>query len=263
MQTQAHDRSQATQALQERLLSNQRGDFDLSTWICDHLRDIGPGSRVLSLGAGTGEHLLRYAAPVGPQGLCAALDLSQGSLRQLQERALALSRPSLCLQGDMDQLRDPQAWPQLRGLTHVVASYSLYYSQDAGALLDALRARLAPGGCVVVVGPAQGNNAAWYQLLQSARYQLPAWLLDISEHFWEAHLWPQRARWASVTWRQASNHVPFSSPEALLRYWRSNLYHEPAQDALVERAIHAWFSQHPIFWNTKHIALARLEVSHA
>ncbi len=253
------NRSEDTRGLEARASTNQQGDFDLGAWIERHLA-LGARDRLLDLGAGTGVQLMRYARTVGPSGSCAALDVSGPSLELLAERARAAGLDVHTVHLDMDALTDPDAAPELRGLTHVVAAWALYYSRDTPALLEALARRLTPEGVMVVVGPAKGNNTAWYQLLREAGMEIPEAILGVSETFHDEVVLPAARRlFAAVRCEDAENHVRFASAAELLRYWRSNIYFDPAADARVTRVIEARFADGGSFEIAKLFTLLRME----
>jgi SAM-dependent methyltransferase len=253
------NRSEDTKGLEARAAANQGGDFDLGGWIATELA-LGPEDRVLDLGAGTGVQLLRYARTVDPPGFCAALDVSEPSLALLRERASEAGLEVHTFHLDMDDLTRPDVAPELYGLTRAVAAWALYYSRDARALIEAIAARLSPTGVLVVAGPAKGNNAGWYELLSEAGVAIPRAVLDVSESFHDDVVLPAgRRAFRAVRCANAQNHVRFSTPAELLRYWRSNIYFDAAFDARVAAVIDARFAREGTFEIVKLFTLVHME----
>lgn len=243
-----HDRSQGTRALDARSAANSVGAFDLADWVAPAL-GLLPDSRLLDVGAGTG-HLL---APLLRRQPCEAiaLDSSAASLDSLRERCP--DARTVC--AEMEALADPGFEPDLTGLTHAISAYALYYARDARAVLAALADRLTDDGVIVVVGPAPGNNAAWYALLREADATLSPGLLAVSESFMPGVVRPfAEAGFAEVEMAEAENPVAFESAEALVAYWRSTIYHDARLDGAVEALARDHIERHGAFQNVKRIA---------
>lgn len=232
--TQGNRRSENSTALNVRArLNNERGSFDLGAWMREKI-DVGPDTRLLDVGCGTGGLLSRYGEPALRHGSCVAIDVSPESLEELRRIAMAARYDKLetaCI--DMDALATDGAYPELREFTHIVSAYALYYSADAARLLHGLRARLHAGGSLWVVGPAPGNNAGWFDLLAQAGVQIPARIHAVST-FLERVVLPFALRgFASVQVDLVTNTVRFESPDEVALYWRSNIYFDAtASDAV-------------------------------
>lgn len=256
-----NDRSQATDALATRhRLNAQRGSLDLVAWLGSRLK-LEPGSRWLDLGCGRGDQLVRLGASTPGIARLVGMDISAGSLGALRDAARARGLEVEAIEGEMELLAQVEALPSLTGLTHITSVYALYYAEQLRALMAGMRRRLVPGGRVVVVGPAPGNNAEWFGLLRDAGVRLPARIVRVSEGFVYGELVPAaEASGFGVAVEETSNPVVIPSAAELVAYWRSNIYHDPARDAEVVRAIERWFDRSPAFTITKKIALVTLEV---
>ncbi|HEV3193148.1 MAG TPA: methyltransferase domain-containing protein, partial [Polyangiaceae bacterium] len=233
------------------------GSFDLGGWLAGSLR-VGPGSRLLDVGAGTGVQLLRYARHIGREGMCAAMDISASSLEMLDERAASIGLAVKTYCADMDRLKDSTFAPELSDLTHLVAVYALYYSRGLPGLLAAIHDRLAPEGSLFVVGPTHGNNGEWYALLERGELPVPRDILRVSEQFFDEELVPgSRKHFCQRARMYQENRVTFASAAELLAYWRSNIYFDEAAEG-VTREIRRHFEDHAAFTITKRICLMEL-----
>jgi SAM-dependent methyltransferase len=254
-----NDLSQDAAALDARTSANDsRGTFDLPAWIARHL-ELGPESRLLDLGCGTGKVLARYAAGLRAPGACTAADISGDSLARLAEEAARLRIPvaTRCL--DMQRLAAADAEPDLREFTHIASVYSLYYASDPAALLRALPRRLVADGTIVVVAPAPGNNAEWFGLLESAGVVVPEWIRLLGEHFLARQVVPASESCFRESYAvQEESAVRFSAAEQLEEYWRSNIYYDPVAADRVSRAIEEHFRRENAFRITKRIGLVRM-----
>jgi ubiquinone/menaquinone biosynthesis C-methylase UbiE len=251
-------RSEDPDALEIRSqINHQRGSFDLADWLT-RVVSVGPGDRLLDVGCGTGQLLMRYGRPAMQSGSCIALDVSKRSLAELRKRASGLAGLStIC--SDMDDLLDG-AHSELTGFTRIVSAYALYYSADAPRLLADLKQRLHSNGRLVLVGPAPGNNSPWYTLLRETGFQLPDQIRHVSEEFLERAVIPFALRsFRSTRLEIAENDVHFESPEEVEAYWRSNIYYDGSFDQALHARIKARFDSDGQFVNRKRIALIVME----
>lgn len=214
-------------------LNNERGSFDLAAWMRAHAK-LERGARLLDVGCGTGQLLLRYGEAALRHGQCVAIDISPQSLAQLREAAACGGYSRLetaCL--DMDCLAAPEAHPEWRDFTHIVAAYALYYAADAPGLLAGLAARLHPEGTLLVVAPAPGNNAEWFALLEQAGVEIPATIRAVATFLERIVLPFALRRFTSVRVELATNTVQLTSPAEIDAYWQSNIYFDSRASAAV------------------------------
>jgi len=121
---------------------------------------IGPGARVADLGAGDGYFAFRLADAVGSAGRVYAVEVDEGSLCRLRERALAGAYAQVeVVEGASDDPRLPDAAIDL-----VLLSSVYHHLEDRVAYFARLRADLAPGGRVAIVEP-RASWASWWLLL--------------------------------------------------------------------------------------------------
>jgi len=107
----------------------------------------GAGPRWLELGCGDGEFTLALADLLGGRGEITAVDLDKWALRELEARIEARFPLTTLttVEGDFER-----AVPD-GSFDGVLAANSLHFVADVGPVLAAIRARLVPGGRMVLV----------------------------------------------------------------------------------------------------------------
>jgi ubiquinone/menaquinone biosynthesis C-methylase UbiE len=106
------------------------------------LAGVAAGSRVLDLGAGTGDQTLMAARRVGPDGLVLATDISETMLDLAQEAARAAGLANV-----QTRVMNAQALDLESGsIDAAIARYSLQFVPDLQRALGEVRRVLKPGG---------------------------------------------------------------------------------------------------------------------
>jgi len=242
---------QDTVALRQRLKSHNRfGSRDLNEWIFK-LLDVSAGLSILDLGCGTGNQSLPLAQAVGPLGKIIAVDISSEALadlqRQCMERGLRDRIAPICIGFDnLDGNLKPAT------MDRVVASYSLYYAENALNLFRVVKCALKKGGIFFGCGPALDNNSDfisfYYGNVKHGPLPPPSKVGEFME-FTAPNL--LRELFGGVEIYRFENPMRFDSAEALIAYWSShNLYERQLENAFRE-AVEQHFRLHNEFQITK------------
>ena len=120
------------------------------------LRLLGPEDRVLEIGSGTGEHVVRFAAAM-PGTRWQPSDLA-GRLPTLRRRLDAEAPPNVAPALALDVTRDP--WPE--GPFDACLTINTFHIVSAGAVASVFggaATRLRPGGRLIVYGPVNVDGA--------------------------------------------------------------------------------------------------------
>jgi ubiquinone/menaquinone biosynthesis C-methylase UbiE len=119
------------------------------------LAGVTVGSRVLDLGAGTGDQTLLAAARVGPGGAVLATDISASMLDLAQEAARAAD-----LRNVRTRVMDAQQLDlESNSFDAAIARFSLQFVPDVQRALAEVRRVLKPGGrfCAIVYSAVEKN----------------------------------------------------------------------------------------------------------
>lgn len=117
---------------------------------------LKPGMTVADIGAGTGIFTIPLAAATRPGGKVYAVDLDEGLLKHIKERAAAQNAPNVeTIKGAFTDPNLPNGSLDLAFICDV-----LHHIQDRAPYIKALAADLKPGGRIAVVDfkPEMGGH---------------------------------------------------------------------------------------------------------
>jgi ubiquinone/menaquinone biosynthesis C-methylase UbiE len=121
--------------------------LDPMTELMLDLAGVTVGSRVLDLGAGTGDQTLMAARRAGPDGMVLATDIASSMLALTQEAAREAALANV-----ETRVMDAQHLELTSGsFDAAIARFSLQFIPDVGRALAEVRRVLKPGGRVAVV----------------------------------------------------------------------------------------------------------------
>jgi len=140
-------------SLDKRISSHKRySNFDLHEWLAENF-DPQPGQRILDLGCGNGNFTSMFWEAVGPEGQILGCDKNDALIDQAIDRHRDIASGNIrFITHDFDT--------PLTGYENfdwIFAIYSIYYSENASALLDMLLEKLSVEGTLVIVGPGPEN----------------------------------------------------------------------------------------------------------
>lgn len=239
-----------SKALARRIETQSKlGKLDLNDWIFDII-DVCPGMNILDLGCGTGKQSVEIAKRAGEGGSVLSMDVSQESLSVLEERARreGIEARIRTVRGNLDDL--PEIVLAGR-YDRIIASYSLYYVQDANKLLSQLARILDRDRVLFFCGPGYRNN--WEIRSLIARITKTGELQPTVPATFMERTAPEILRdlFQTVSKFEFENPIDFDSVEALHKYWSShNLYDTAFENAFLEE-VGAHFQKAHVFSNVK------------
>lgn len=257
--------SRATQSelLEQRIAENTAAqEIDLPTWIFERVR-VSSGDRVLELCCGTGGQTLPMLDRVGESCSIVAADISKAALDTLASKAGVRSNRLTCVETSLENFASALTQKDIHGgFDLVFCAYGLYYSSDVLRTLREAKAKLNPGGRIVVAGPFGPNNKQLFDLVRASGVTIAEPVVFSSEKFMSQTVVPWGAEnFASVAVHTMVNPVRWGTPERVLNYWQNTTFYDAARRAEFERSLHAHFAEHSQFVNQKWVML--VEMSHA
>ncbi len=238
------ERATSRDSLDTRLRINKAyGSADFDGWLFEHLA-VKAGEDVLDVGCGTGAQSLRFAELVQPGGTVSALDLSEDSVRQLNE-ALAPDAPVEAVVSDMGAIEDlirNRFTTKTYDLAH--SSYALYYSEKREHVLDVMKNALKPGGRLAVFSP---NGKHGLVDLATELGPVPEEITDcmsfgprVLDPWFNAHL-------ADVETHHFHNELRIPTAEEVMTFYRATTYFRDDVEPEFRRAVESEIAEHGCF----------------
>ncbi len=257
--------SRATQSelLEQRIAENTAAqEVDLPTWIFERVQ-VSSGDRVLELCCGTGGQTLPMLDRVGDSGSIVAVDISKAALDTLASKAGVRSSRLTCVETSLEDFASTLTQKEIREAFDLVfCAYGLYYSSDVLRTLREAKAKLNPGGRIVVAGPFGPNNRQLFDLVRASGVTIAEPVVFSSEKFMLQTVVPWGSEnFSSVAVHTMVNPVRWTTPERVLNYWQNTTFYDAARRTEFERLLHAHFAEHSQFINQKWVML--VEMSHA
>lgn len=202
---------------EQRLRANScYGSLDFEALIVDRLAPEA-GSRVVDIGCGSGSHLAAFSEKTGGAGSVIGADFSIAALQRAGRR---LERTWLVA---ADACRLPI---RSRSADRVCCNFALYYFRDVAQAVREMVRILAPGGRLLLTGPALDNNHELYAFhrkisgMDISDADIAALGFVADRGFHEIRSNGLAARAETIT-----NRIVFPTPEAFMAYYaNTSLY---------------------------------------
>jgi len=215
--------STRTSALSLRIGAQTNQSVDLNKWIFNHL-PILESNRVLELCCGTGAQT-KYFSDYIKSGAITCVDINPSTI-----------------QANKDYVRDPKILYIASPLDDfkkyaknkydiIFCAYGFYYSKNPKGLHKELRKKLNNMGRFILSGPVLGNNIELYRIISNIGCKIPKPVTYSSELFMLEFLQEFLTSYESVTFERVENKINYSSPEALLAYWKNTTFYTPGFDS--------------------------------
>ncbi len=220
---------------------------DINHWILPHI-SLKTNEKLLDLGCGTGEQLLRIAKKY-PNSKCYGFDISKDSLKILENDSKKNNISNIVLkQGNIDNL-----YKQIHSDTKfdvILSCFALYYSQNISKIVSSIKQLLNSNGKLFVCGPVKGNNKELVKfqsnISESIKKYGPFIMTDT--------ILPEiKKKFSNVVLDYFYNPISFPDPSSLFNYWKSYILYEPEIETQFLEKINEYFSKHDEFVTTKKI----------
>ena len=244
----------ATDFLENRISSNERKQKkDLNKWIFDQLVVDHEPADILELCCGTGKQS-EYLTKIESARSVTCVDMSVDSAEFIRKQDFYDEAKMTLVTHDIDTFLDDKGKYDL-----VFCAYGLYYSSDAGQLLDKINEHLHPNGSVVIVGPYGPNNIQLFDLIRSCGVTIGELVIQSSTLFMVNDVWQHAINnYATINARTMVNPVYWNSAEEVMAYWKNSTFFEADKEQLVVGKLEEHFKENEFFINEKHIMLIQM-----
>lgn len=221
--------------------------YDINEWILQH---ISPkkGEKILDIGCGTGEQLLRCAKACGPGSTVIGIDASSDSLTIIKENCgkAGLTNVKTIL-GNIDDLLS--ILHSQNDFDIVISCFALYYSKNIPQLISDIKRVLNKDGRFFVCGPEIGNNSELIEFqsqisrsFQAVKYPMSDLILpEIIRNF------------KNVSKFHFHNPLQFPNADSLIAYWKSYILFDATIKKDFISHTKKYFENHSKFITTKRV----------
>jgi len=253
-------RATQSELLEQRIAENAAAqEIDLPTWIFERVL-VHPGDQILELCCGTGGQTLALLDRVGQEGRVVGLDVSRSALDTLAARAGAGSRLT-CVEARLEEFPAAleRARVEIEFFDLIFCAYGLYYSENAEQTLEHAKAKLTPGGRIVIVGPFGPNNKPLFDLVRASGAVLSEAVINSSQLFMSHTVIPWGAcNFETLSIETMVNPVRWNSPERVVNYWKNTTFYDASRLELFESLLHRHFLKESVFINQKWVMLVEM-----
>ena len=188
--------------------NTQFAAVDLCDEMLKHLQ-LQPGQKMVDVGCGSGQHLVRFTEAVGSEGSAHGYDFSPKAVENTRKRGM----PADVADGANLPLEN-------ESVDALSSSFSMYYLPDVNATLTEWHRVVRPGGRVVISGPADDTNKELYEFHQAIVGVGPADTDLMALGFVQALPEPAaKAGFQECKVETFTNPIQFPTDEAFLDYW--------------------------------------------
>jgi len=218
--------------------------YDLGNWISTQV-NFSEGEKLLDIGCGTGEQLLKYAQNQ-PNSEIIGIDASKKSLSIVHDQCEYLHITNVrTILSSMDRLSELVEDSYFDVIT---SCFALYYSKDISKLIPIIKKKLKKDGRLFVCGPIKGNNIE----LINFQKNLPNSKISIIPYSMTESILPEiHFSFSNVSKNIFQNPIKFLDEKTLFKYWSSYYLYDSNLETIFKEKLHEHFNKYKHFTTTK------------
>ena len=212
-------RAISSKNLQNRLNINKKlGSKDLTKWLFSKYQ-INKNDRILELGCGVGNHVVKQSKIVGNKGLILATDYSKKSLKILKKNNKKNNVRIKCI--SMDEVSKFLKSKKLK-FDKIISSYALYYSKNPIKVISECSEFLNKNGKFLITAPCYPHTLTEFALHQNTLPKIAKKYIDFSSKNLEVYLKKKKIKTKILNFR---NFLKFKNYDDLIIFYRSTIFY--------------------------------------
>ena len=205
--------------LQNRLNINKKlGSNDLTSWLFKRYK-IKKNDRILELGCGRGNHVIKEAKIIGARGFILGTDLSQKSLNVLKKKII--TKNIKLKQLDLDNTSNYLSNKKLR-FDKIISSYAIYYAKNPIKVIQDCSNYLKPNGYFLITAPCYPHTLIEFADKQKILSNEVKRQINFSSKKLEKFLSKKKIKNKIFKFK---NILKFKNKEDLLTFYRSTVFY--------------------------------------
>jgi len=222
--------------------------LDINEWIFKIIC-AKTGEKLLDIGCGTGEQIIRFARVCDHSSSIVGIDLSLESLEIVKENCAKDSIENvMTIKGNMDDLLKLLSSGTYFDIA--ISCFALYYSKNIPQLISNIKKFLNQNGRFFVCGPYKGNNS---ELIRFQSQISPSNIKPTQYPMTELILPEVLKNFDNVSKHYFQNPVEFPNPESLIKYWKSYILFDSKIEHNFISHTKKYFKGHTKFITTKKV----------
>ena len=210
--------------LQNRLNINKKlGSNDLTKWLFKRYK-IKKNDKILELGCGRGNHVVKESKIIGDKGFILGTDLSKKSLNVLKKKIFAKNIRLKHI--DLDKTSSYLAKKKFQ-FDKIISSYALYYSKNPIKVIQDCSKFLKPNGYFLITAPCYPHTLIEFADKHRILSKEVKKQIDFSSQKLEKFLLKKKIRNKIFRFK---NILKFKNKEDLLIFYRSTVFYNKKKE---------------------------------
>lgn len=223
-------RAISSKKLQNRLnLNNKLGSKDLTKWLFARYK-IKKKDRILELGCGIGNHVIKESKIIGNKGFILATDYSKKSLNHLKKKSKNKNIKIKCI--SMDDIPAYLKFKKIK-FDKIISSYALYYAKNPIKVINECLNFLETNGEFLVTAPCYPHTLTKFALKEKTLPRIAKKYIDFSSKKLEPYLKKKKFVKKIYNFR---NLLKFRNLDDLLKFYRSTVFYNKKSEISLKKS---------------------------